>query len=750
LQQPQVLGHGATALILAGNATNLKNGDRLLILPNDDTAQAQETTAVKVTIATDSKTTEADLDGWEAPPPPRYTPASFQDNPALSGTTLVQGDLSLLQAAVDIPHAATLLLDSAVWWNASDIVAAAQANQWPLDQLAATMNQQAAIQSALADGSVHVFRQQVSPFGYNAPNYYSLPPALRFPSIFADASPVVSIPAAYPSSVAWDADPSSGTGEFTLDKWSISGVDYIYLDSTYTQIVPGSYISLHMDDGSAPLIAAVQSNTTVSHSQFSISGKISRLIIIPASNAQSLSQFKLRHTSILCQSEPLPLAQVPIEVPLDTGNSEGVIALDGAYPGLSVGQSILLSGQTLVNFPKGQLSGPIAGEARTLAQVQMVGGFTVITLGNALDNLYQRSTVKINANVALSTHGQSIVEVLGSGDGTQTFQSFILHQAPLTYVRSDDPSGSASTLEIRVDGALWTEVPFFYGHGPTEHIYITSQDDAGVTTVIFGDGITGSRLPTGPANIRATYRYGIGTNGLVRANQLSQLMSRPLGVRGVNNPLSSTGAADPEDLENGRGRATLTIMTLDRVVSLEDYQDFAKAFVGISKALATWTWNGQQRMVVLSVAGAKGPIDPSDAVLTSLVDAINKVSEPGVLLKLFPYSPIYFNLNATVTVAADLVASDVQTNVESALRSKFGFDARDFGQPVYQSEVIAAMQDVRGVIDVSLVIYRSDDPDQTPQSQIPAKVPQPGGRNQVFAAELLTIDPGTLDITVTQ
>ncbi len=754
--QPQQVGTGATAIILSGAISNLKNGDRLLILPGNNSAQAQLTSVLSATVSSDGKTTEVDVNGWTPPPPARYTPNTFQDNPALSGATLNPGLLSKLQAAPDIPSAAVMLADPTLVWNASDIVAAAQANQWPLDQLAAIVKQQVAAQIA-ANGSISVFRQQASPFGYNAPNYFSLPPNLRFPTIFTESGspPQVTIPAAFPN--PWDPTPPGVTpasAGFTLDQWGTdaSGNHLLYLDSVYSQIVPGSYVAL-VGSGSAPasLVAQVITNIPVSHSDFSVSAKVSQLAVKLAANSPALSSFGLRNTIILCQSEQLPLAQVPINVLLDTTNSKAVITLDSAYLGLLPGQSIILSGQTVVVNPQGtQIPGPVAAEARTLQQVRLLGGFTVITLDQQLDNRYQRSTVQINANVAPATHGQTITELLGSGDGTQSFQSFTLHQSPLTYVQADTPTGNASTLQVRVDGVLWTEVPFFYGHGPTEHIYVTSQDDSGVTTITFGDGVTGSRLPTGAANVQATYRYGIGTQGLVRPNQLSQLLTRPLGVRGVNNPLAASGAADAEDLDSGRQRATLVIMTLDRVVSLEDYQDFAKAFVGISKALATWTWNGQQRIVVLTIAGTNGPIAPTDPVLTTLPAAIQQYSEPGVSLVLFPYTPIYFNLQASVTISAALQVSDLQTAIISALRNAFGFAARDFGQPVFQSEVIAAIQDVPGVIDLNLFIYRSDDPSQTPQTQLAAKVPQPGGRNQIFAAELLTLDPGTLGITVTQ
>ena len=80
--------------------------------------------------------------------------------------------------------------------------------------------------------------------------------------------------------------------------------------------------------------------------------------------------------------------------------------------------------------------------------------------------------------MATATHGATVNETLGNGDGTQVFQGFTLKQAPLTYVSADTPSGIETTLSVWVDNELWSEVPFFYGHGPTEHIYITRQDGA--------------------------------------------------------------------------------------------------------------------------------------------------------------------------------------------------------------------------------------------------------------------------------
>ena len=54
--------------------------------------------------------------------------------------------------------------------------------------------------------------------------------------------------------------------------------------------------------------------------------------------------------------------------------------------------------------------------------------------------------------------------------------------------------------------------------------------------------------------------------------------------------------------------------TLDRVVSLTDFEDFARTFSGIGKARADWLWAGSQRLVHVTVAGPDGA-DVSPKVL---------------------------------------------------------------------------------------------------------------------------------------
>ena len=375
---------------------------------------------------------------------------------------------------------------------------------------------------------------------------------------------------------------------------------------------------------------------------------------------------------------------------------------------------------------------------------------TRLRLSRALRNVYQRDTVRVNANVAPATHGETVSEVLGSGDASRANQRLPLKQLPLTHVRADTPSGRRSTLAVRVADALWEERPTLYGAGPGDRVHTASTDDDGRTTVVFGDGIEGARLPTGDQNVRATYRKGLGAQGNVRAGSLTTLIAGPLGVASVINPEPAAGGEDPEPLSAARRNAPLTVLTLDRAVSLRDYEDFARGFAGIAKAHATWFGAGPARGVFLTVAGPAGAaVEPSGTTHASLLGALRSYADPLVRATVQSYTDATFRLSAAVKVAADAVPGDVLEAVRAALLSAFSFDARDFGQTVSIDEVVACMHRVRGVVAVDVdELRRSDQPASPPvRPRLFAALPV-AAASGATAAELLTLDPPALRLAV--
>ena len=253
-------------------------------------------------------------------------------------------------------------------------------------------------------------------------------------------------------------------------------------------------------------------------------------------------------------------------------------------------------------------------------------------------------------------------------------------------------------------------------------------------------------LPSGVNNLRVKYRKGIGIEGLVKAGQLSMLLSRPLGVKGVTNPLAASGAQDPEQIADARANAPLRVLTLERVVSLRDYQDFARAFGGIAKALASWTWDGRNRGVLVTVAGPAGAaVPPEGATYQNLLKAMRAAGDPFVALKVKSYRPAFFRFAGKVKIDPAYEPELVLAEVELALRNRFSFARREFAQPVMLSEVIAAIQAVAGVIAVDIdKLYRSDKA-ATLEQRLLADGPVTPANGTLQAAELLTLDAAPLD-----
>ncbi|MCI0398945.1 MAG: putative baseplate assembly protein [Chloroflexi bacterium] len=714
LTQPHPRSAAMTKLVVEGGALNLKAGDTLLVpLGGNSYLFCQ---AAEVLAQPDQGRTEVRLASAPKQTLTGFTLASNQKTPpapsALASTLLGQTQTS------------------------AGLAALAQQQGFQTQELFEHLK---ALRPVAPN--VYVLRTRAAIFGHNAPLWSTLPYSQRaYETVFipdpsdntkTKATTVAGVYSSRQNSWA-DVTNVGFAGKLRNYPGETSTSTNMFLDNTYAGIAQGSWVVLR--DQSTLKAYTVNATVELSKSDFTLSGRVTRLTL---NDYNGLEQFAIRTTLVYGQPEELILARES----LTTEVADDEIECNGWVDGLSAGQKIVVCGELADN------RGTRACETATLKEVAhllQADGYTRLTLSKSLVNHYVRETVTIHANVAMATHGETREEVLGSGDASQAFQSFKLRQPPLTYVKAGTASGAQSTLEVRVNDVLWKEVPDFYGRGPNERVYITRRTDEGSVVVQFGDGKTGARLPTGQENVRARYRRGIGTAGLVKADQISLLMTRPLGIKAVTNPQDTEGAADPESRDDARRNTPLTVMTLDRIVSLRDYEDFARSFAGIAKALATWTWTGQRREVFLTVAGAKGAEVKDDSqTLSDLLAAMHKAGDPLIPIQAKSYLKGFFKLAAQVKIDPDYEPAKVLAAVEAALRAVFSFDQRDFGQPVTLSELIATIQAVKGVIAVNVTkLYRSlETPAAFPPARISPHPPSLDPLGKPVGAELLTLDP---------
>jgi Baseplate J-like protein len=369
---------------------------------------------------------------------------------------------------------------------------------------------------------------------------------------------------------------------------------------------------------------------------------------------------------------------------------------------------------------------------------------TILTLANSLAYKYDSTSITIYGNVANATNGQTVGEILGDGDGSQAFQSFALHQAPLTYVPATTPAGVESTLVVRVNEVEWDEAADLAILEPTDHEYLTRTDDSDQTTLIFGNGQHGARVPTGSANIKAVYRYGIGAAGNVVAGQISQLASHPQGAQGVINPLPASGGADRDSIVAARSNTPIAVMALDRLVSVQDYADFSRNFAGIGKASAARLTDGRRLVVHVTIAGAEDvPIDPTSNLYQNLVQSLLQFGDPYLPIQVAVRTLKLLVISARVKVLAQYQWETVEAAVRTALQGAFGFDQRNLGQSAFLSEAISIVQQVEGVSYVDVQIFDAVPEDST-AAQL-AGLANTLALNSFVEAGLARVDPTATD-----
>jgi predicted phage baseplate assembly protein len=684
LTQDQPVATAMQTVSVNGASTGLKPGDSLLIVVGENDEDRTLKRIVKVTADAKAGTTRIDLVADPPDPPPFVFPP------------LPAWEFQPFRYTLSRSFVANNILGAA--WRQADLFAFAGMQRWPLRALSRHITWQVKHPVFPADIGIFAFRHRAAIFGHNAARGTGQPG----------------------SATNWDDPPR---------KLEDDGASEIHLDRTYPDIIAGSWLVL--ESPTDRKVYRVDDNAEISRADFGLSAKVSRVRL---SSDAGFDTFKVRETTVLAGSGRLDLAGLPI---VDVVEGAGV-TLDGVYLGLDAGRTVIVTGT------RADLEGVVDSEVMTLAAVDIIGGFTSLVFQRALANRYVRDTVTINANVAAATHGETVQDVLGAGNASEVHQRFALAQQPLTYVSSDGPTGGASTLRVRVNDLLWQEAPSFHGRSPDARVFVTHVTEQG-TTVEFGDGLNGARVPTGADNIRATYRKGIGTAGNVDATQLTLLLSRPPGVRSVTNSLPASGGTDPEPADSIRRNAPVTVRTMDRIVSLQDYEDFARAFSGIGKALATpWIFGGHARGVFLTVAGPAGADLPVDGpIYGNLLAAIQKAGGPHVPVRVESCRKAFFQLAATVMVAPEAKPELVVAAVEAALRARFSFDARAFGQAVNLAEAMAAIQGVPGVIAVDIDVLQRTDTiggDGLVQA-LPAAGPEPADDGSLLGAELLMLDP---------
>jgi hypothetical protein len=706
-------------IFLQGTATNLKPGDLLLFRQGVISALIFVS---DVTPDFDGKRTQVGLSQLNAQPPPAFSWLSEE------------GQLADTQLRPLNAHTAfQMIVAPGQNWNERDLSAYINIQQWDPDELLKLVRTRVTASEA-PQVSVFAFRARSGVFGNQAPPYTQLK--------------LTTVPPCN-----WDEPPQNVAMNSCAQLYSQLGFGAdLFLERVVSGIAIGSLTALV--DHATMVPFRIKSTTEASIADFAMSGKatglkLEKLGSEPDLDTSDNSPFTMRSTSVWYQSEQLLLDRAPIDAPIwsaSSGPGVTAITLDGMVLGLKAGQLLALTGTTTDD--DGASTGVTHSEIVRVVSVSHKLGYSTINFTPGLQSTYVRRSVSISGNVAPATHGETIAaETLGSGDGSAVNQRFTLSRPPLTYVSAPSASGGQSTLTVRVNGVAWQGRESLYGLPADSPSYIVRNGDDGKTTVIFGDGKNGARLPTGQTNVVASYRAGLGLAGELAASALTILANRPLGLKSVTNPLPAMGSAPAEAIDNAQQNAPRTVRTLERIVSLADFTDFARTFSGIAKAQAVALWSGQKQIVHVTVASATGgSVDPSSSLYSNLKKAMLGAGDNAHAIVIDSFLPRSFKLDANVMVDPNHDSNVVLPAVDAAIRAAFSFASREFAQGVSEAEVMDVIQGIPGVVATDINWFHDANEAQTLRSFILADPAHFDG-TVMRSATLLLLHPAGLVLT---
>jgi hypothetical protein len=406
----------------------------------------------------------------------------------------------------------------------------------------------------------------------------------------------------------------------------------------------------------------------------------------------------------------------------------------------AAGDSLVADAASKSGFADGEALAMLEDVNGLATQAVVTASAGTATLGDPSPPAALQTPIEVFFNLIPVSQGKSVAsETLGSGDARVSGQDFTLANSPVTYfadAAAVSGDGFSSTVQVSVNGVQWQETRSFFGQGPTDQVFVLREDDQGQTHVTFGDGTNGARLPTGVGNIVAAYRFGAGGTAPAPETLTTVLQPTP-GLQSVRNPLPPIGGADPDSPARVRTLAPGSVMTLGRVVSIDDYAVTAAGAGGVLHAASSFDVDpvSQRPMATVWVAGDDGVVATASAALAAAGAAMGTV-------RVLAASPIVAQLQIDYLRDPRYAQADVEAALTTALLDPdtglLGANVLGIGQVVYDSQIAAVCMSVTGVVVVASLIFSIPRP-----RFVPFILRRGGGQLSNGSSSGVRHDPGT-------
>lgn len=296
----------------------------------------------------------------------------------------------------------------------------------------------------------------------------------------------------------------------------------------------------------------------------------------------------------------------------------------------------------------------------------------------------------------LVEHGSTVnSDIVGTSNGT-AYQEFLLSNTPII----------VDSLKVFVrnefDIEEWERVDNFIDSDTTSKQYMIEVTENDQVKIMFGSGISGAIPPRYEDGISASYRIGGGDIGNVSLESITEMSSKPAIIIDTMNVEQVQVGKEKETIEEAKIHAPLSLRTLWRAVTLQDYEDLLlQEYPGEilrAKAIA----EEDRYTISLYVLTDNETEDLPEANKSKYLEFLDSRKEIGYNLQMF--APTYETVNLTIDVVTNKAYknNEVKELVTLYLNSTFTKDYFDFGDELLVSHLIKQLMILNGVYDVKV------------------------------------------------
>lgn len=289
-------------------------------------------------------------------------------------------------------------------------------------------------------------------------------------------------------------------------------------------------------------------------------------------------------------------------------------------------------------------------------------------------------------NISLLQQETVLQSLLGQTDGTND-QIFSLGKE---YVHN--------SIYLKVGGEVWHRKDTLGRSTPEDKDYIVEISSDRVAYVRFGDDVNGAK-PAPGLDVIADYYETKGSKGNVDLQTINKTDFKftDYGVTApkidISNPLKAVSGSDYESIESIRRSAPLSLRTLEKAVTRQDYIDISKLAPGVDKATVHYEC-GKYISIYISPNG--GGIAQM-GLLASVKDFVEerKMITTFIDTQAAGESSIVITINATARFRMDPVVT--REDIRQALLDNYSYEASDVNRPIRISDIIALVDNLEKV-----------------------------------------------------